>query len=84
MRFVGFTARVNFSNPTEFTTLQWARLVLQPTGSYSPCVFRELPTDDPKQRQPAITLARTQLAWEPRVSLEDGLGRMIDHFAGSL
>lgn len=76
----GFTGPVNLGNPTEFTILQLAQLVLQLTGSSSSLVFRELPSDDPKQRQPDITLARTELGWEPKVSLEEGLRRTIDYF----
>jgi UDP-glucuronate decarboxylase len=78
----GFTGPVNIGNPTEFTILQLARLVLQLTGSSSSLVFRELPIDDPKQRQPDIRLAQSQLAWEPRMSLEEGLRRTIDYFVG--
>lgn len=76
----GFTGPVNLGNPTEFTILQLAQLVLQLTGSSSSLVFRELPSDDPKQRQPDITLARTELGWEPKVQLEEGLRRTIDYF----
>jgi UDP-glucuronate decarboxylase len=80
----GFTGPVNIGNPTVFTILQLARLVLQLTGSSSSLVLRELPSDDPKQRQPDIRLAQTQLAWEPRVSLEEGLRRTIEYFGGAL
>ena len=76
----GFTGPVNLGNPTEFTILQLAHLVLRLTGSSSSLVFRELPSDDPKQRQPDIRLAQTELGWEPKVSLEEGLRRTIDYF----
>jgi UDP-glucuronate decarboxylase len=78
----GFTGPVNIGNPAEFTVLQLAQLVLRLTGSSSSLQFRELPSDDPKQRQPDIELARTRLAWQPQVSLEEGLRRTIDYFAG--
>ena len=59
-----------------------AQLVLRLTGCKSPIVERPLPVDDPKVRQPDITRARTLLAWEPRVTLEDGLQRTIEYFRG--
>jgi len=78
----GFTGPVNIGNPTEFTILQLAQVVLRLTGSSSKIVFRELPSDDPKQRRPDIELARTQLGWEPKVALEDGIKHTIEYFAG--
>jgi UDP-glucuronate decarboxylase len=77
----GFTGPVNIGNPMEFTVLQLAQLVLRLTGSSSRLQFRELPSDDPKQRRPDVEIARTRLTWEPRVSLEEGLRRTIDYFA---
>jgi len=68
---------VNIGNPDEFTLLELAQIVLELTGSSSPIVFAELPVDDPKQRQPDITLARQLLGWSPEVSLRDGLERTI-------
>jgi nucleoside-diphosphate-sugar epimerase len=62
------------------TVEQIARLIIEMTGSKSKIVYRPLPTDDPKVRQPDITLARTRLGWEPRVTLDLGLGRTIDYF----
>jgi dTDP-glucose 4,6-dehydratase len=70
----------NLGNPHEFTVRQLAEIVLRLTGSRSPIVERPLPADDPKVRQPDITRARQTLAWEPRVSLEDGLARTIAYF----
>ena len=78
----GFTGPVNIGNPTEFTILQLAQLVLRLTGSRSQLQFRELPSDDPRQRKPDITLAQTRLGWQPRVELEQGLQRTIEYFAG--
>ena len=71
---------VNIGNPHEMSIEQMARLVIKMTGSNSKVVFRELPTDDPKVRQPDITRARTLLGWEPAVPLEQGLTSTIDYF----
>src|SRR5712664_289209 len=69
---------VNIGNPREMTLLQLARQIIQMSGSRSEVVFRPLPTDDPKVRQPDITKARRVLGWEPKVEVEDGLRRTID------
>ena len=74
------TGPVNLGNPGEFTMLQLAETVLQLTGSKSPIVKEPLPMDDPKQRQPDISLARDKLGWEPTVHLRAGLARTIDYF----
>jgi dTDP-glucose 4,6-dehydratase len=72
---------VNLGNPTERTMLQFADEILKATGSGSPIVYQPLPTeDDPKQRNPDITKARTLLGWEPRVSLPEGLSHTIADF----
>lgn len=71
---------VNIGNPQEMTIEQIARLIIEMTGSKSKIIYKPLPTDDPKVRQPDITRARTLLGWEPKVSLEQGLGRTIDYF----
>jgi UDP-glucuronate decarboxylase len=76
----GFTGPVNVGNPVEFTMLELAQLVLELTGSTSQIVFRPLPSDDPRQRQPDISLARSRLGWEPVVPLREGLMRTIDYF----
>ncbi|HZS25129.1 MAG TPA: UDP-glucuronic acid decarboxylase family protein [Gaiellaceae bacterium] len=68
---------VNIGNPAEYTLLELARKVVEATGSASEIVFEALPVDDPKVRQPDITRARQLLGWEPQVSLEDGLRRMV-------
>jgi dTDP-glucose 4,6-dehydratase len=68
---------VNIGNPTEYTLLELAQKVVEATGASSEIVFEALPVDDPKVRQPDITRARQLLGWEPQVSLEDGLRRML-------
>jgi dTDP-glucose 4,6-dehydratase len=74
------TGPINIGNPQEMTIEQIARVIIEMTGSKSKIIYKPLPTDDPKVRQPDITLARTLLGWEPKVSLEQGLGRTIDYF----
>jgi len=71
---------VNVGNPHEMTIKEIAETIIRMTGSSSKLVYRELPTDDPKQRQPDITRARTLLGWEPKVHLEEGLSKTIDYF----
>ncbi len=71
---------VNIGNPGEFTVLELARKVIDLTGSASAIDFRPLPQDDPRQRQPDITLARATLGWEPKVDLDEGLRRTIPAF----
>lgn len=75
-----FTGPVNLGNPCEFTMLELAKAVLAMTGSRSELVFKQLPQDDPRQRQPDITLAKGQLGWEPSVKLEEGLAKTIEYF----
>ncbi|MBI4684485.1 MAG: SDR family oxidoreductase [Nitrospirae bacterium] len=75
-----FTGPVNLGNPTEFTILELARKVIEPTGSKSKIVFNPLPPDDPTQRQPDITLAKEKLNWQPTVPLNDGLKNTIEYF----
>jgi dTDP-glucose 4,6-dehydratase len=71
---------VNLGNPTEWTILECAREIQSLIGAQSEIVFRPLPRDDPKQRRPDITRARTLLGWEPKVSLHEGLARSLDYF----
>lgn len=71
---------VNLGNPQEITILEFAERVRALTGSNVPIVFKPLPQDDPKRRCPDITKARTLLQWEPKVSLEEGLRRTLEHF----
>jgi UDP-glucuronate decarboxylase len=79
-----FTGPVNLGNPVEFTMRQLAELTLKLTGSRSKLVFRPLPQDDPRQRQPDIALARSSLGWAPTVQLEEGLKRTIAYFRSTL
>jgi len=76
----GFTGPVNIGNPSEFTMIQLAELVLKLTGSRSKLVFQPLPQDDPKQRRPDISLAQRELGWNPTIPLEEGLKRTIEYF----
>ena len=71
---------VNIGNPHEMTILEFAEVIRRLTGSASQLTFHPLPVDDPKTRQPDISLARARLGWEPRVPLEQGLTRTIDYF----
>jgi len=75
---------VNIGNPAEMTILQFARRVIEMTGSSSKVVFRELPSDDPKVRQPDITRARNLLGWEPKVDLLAGLLKTVPYFREEL
>jgi len=75
-----FIGPVNIGNPKEFSILELAEKVIKLTGSQSEIVFKPLPHDDPKQRQPNISLAYEKLHWKPIVELEEGLVRMIDYF----
>ena len=75
-----FTGPVNIGNPGEFTILQLAQKVVELTGSKAEIVFRALPSDDPMQRKPDISLARSALDWDPRVDLEQGLLKTIEYF----
>ncbi|MEI8178403.1 UDP-glucuronic acid decarboxylase family protein [Aestuariivirga sp.] len=74
------TGPVNLGNPGEFTMIELAQQVLKLTGSRSRIIHMPLPQDDPKQRQPDITLARAKLGWEPKVPLAEGLARTIEYF----
>ena len=75
-----FTGPVNLGNPNEFPVLELAERIIRMTSSSSRIVFKQLPDDDPKQRQPDITLAKEKLSWQPTIELEDGLKRMIEYF----
>jgi len=71
---------VNLGNPVENSMLELAQAVLKTVNSESELVHEPLPTDDPKQRCPDITKARKFLNWEPRVSLQEGLGKTVDYY----
>lgn len=74
------TGPINIGNPTEFTIRSLAELVVELTGSKSKIEYRPLPSDDPQQRQPDITLARNVLGWQPSITLRDGLLKTIAYF----
>ena len=75
------TGPVNLGNPGEFTMIELAKLVIELTGAKSQLVFQPLPQDDPKQRQPDISVAKSALGWDVTVPLRQGLGRTIEYFA---
>jgi dTDP-glucose 4,6-dehydratase len=75
---------VNIGNPREMTIEEIAKTIVRMTGSSSRLVYKDLPVDDPKVREPDITRARALLQWEPRVDLEQGLGRTIEYFRTKL
>ena len=78
------TGPVNLGNPVEFTMRELAEIILKLTASRSKLVFLPLPQDDPRQRQPDISLARSALAWAPSVPLEEGLKHTIAYFRSVL
>ena len=75
-----FTGPVNVGNPNEFTILQLAEKIISLCNSSSKIVWQPLPSDDPMQRQPDISLAKSKLGWEPKVQLEEGLVKTIEYF----
>ena len=79
-----FTGPINIGNPTEFTIRQLAEEVISLTGSKSRLIFKPLPVDDPKQRQPDISLAKKTIDWSPSVELESGLEKTISYFRAQL
>jgi UDP-glucuronate decarboxylase len=80
----GFTGPVNLGNPNEFTMIQLAEKVIELTNSNSNLVFESLPGDDPKLRQPDISIARSELGWEPMIQLNEGLKKTISDFEARL
>lgn len=74
------TTPVNLGNPHEMTLIEMAQMIIRLTGSESRIVYRDLPEDDPKVRQPDITLAKSKLGWEPEVHVEDGIQKTINWF----
>jgi dTDP-glucose 4,6-dehydratase len=74
------TEPINLGNPSELSVLEFARTIQRLTGTSSDIVFKPLPIDDPRVRQPDVAKANTKLGWEPKVKLEDGLARTIEYF----
>ena len=79
-----FTGPLNLGNPLEFKVLELAHKVIELTGSKSKIVFSPLPQDDPVQRKPDISLARSSLNWNPNILLDEGLKKTIDYFKSFL
>jgi UDP-glucuronate decarboxylase len=79
---VAITGPINLGNPNEFTIDQLAKLVVELTGSKSKIIYLPIPVDDPKQRQPDISLAKSLLDWEPKIQLKEGLIKSIKYFEG--
>ena len=80
MLFSKTTGPVNLGNPREFTIMEFAKLVLKLSNSKSKIIYKPLPTDDPKQRRPDITLAKKELGWSPKVELKEGLQETLEWF----
>lgn len=80
----GHSGPVNIGNPVEMSLLEMAEKILKVTGSRSKIAFKPLPEDDPKVRQPDISLAQKLLGWEPKVQLEEGLRDTLDYFRESI
>lgn len=76
-----FVGPVNLGNPVEYSMKDLAEQIISLTNSKSRITFKPMPEDDPRQRQPDITLARQHLGWEPRIALKDGLSRTIEYFS---
>jgi len=84
MNSENFIGPVNIGNPEEYTILELAKKIITMTGSNSKIVYKPLPSDDPTQRQPDITLAGEKLGWKPSITVDDGLQRTIDFFKNEL
>ena len=80
----GVTGPMNLGNPIEYTILEIAEIVIDQIGSKSKIIFEPLPEDDPKQRQPDISLAKSELNWEPKTQLKEGLDKTIQYFDQTL
>ncbi len=79
-----FTGPVNLGNPGEFSMLELAKIIIRKTNSSSKIVYQLLPEDDPRQRKPDISLAKSKLDWEPKISLEEGLDKVIEYFRNTI
>jgi len=79
-----FIGPVNLGNPEEYTILDFAKKIIAMTGSKSKIIHQPLPSDDPTQRQPDISLAGAKLGWKPKVTVDDGLKRTIEYFKKEL
>jgi UDP-glucuronate decarboxylase len=84
MECEGITGPLNLGNPAETSILEFATRIIDLTGSASKIVFKPLPSDDPRQRQPDITRAKATLGWEPRMDIESGLKKTIEYFSSVL
>jgi UDP-glucuronate decarboxylase len=80
----GFTGPVNTGNPGEFTIKELAEKVIAKIGGASKIVYKALPSDDPTQRRPDISLAKSKLGWEPKIQLDEGLDKTIAYFKTQL
>lgn len=74
------TGPMNLGNPGEFSIRELAEIIIEMVGSASKLIYKPLPSDDPKQRQPDIAFARNKLTWEPKIVLRDGLAKTIEYF----
>ncbi len=88
IKFMNSTDRlvgpVNLGNPNEFSILDLAKIILELTNSKSKLIFKNIPEDDPRQRQPDISVARSELNWEPKIQLKEGLKKTIEYFKSTL
>ena len=84
MNSENFTGPVNIGNPDEYTILDFAKKIITMTNSKSQIAYKPLPSDDPSQRMPDITLAEEKLGWKPKVSVDEGLRRTIEYFKNEL
>jgi UDP-glucuronate decarboxylase len=75
---------INLGNPKEYTMIELAEHIVDATKSKSKIIYESLPSDDPKQRCPDISLAKTHLSWEPKTNLEDGIHKTVDYFRNLL
>ena len=75
---------INIGNPGEFTILELAQIIIEMTNSKSQIIYRDLPSDDPKQRKPNIELAKKTLDWEPKIQLREGLAKAIPYFESAI